>query len=160
MTAGLKTRGIFAQGLSYVACGNLKFPCAQQCSSGPQQMFAAHKGYAIGNHGKRCPEMAFFPKLILHRCLSHGDEASQGKSTDLWKLLRQGPISLIPACINEAVSGPFTASFSHPGFYCAGGESPQQPLVLTVPLQKNSPRAMGDMFVGPWSSVIPLPLIW
>ena len=111
----------FAHGLSYVACGNFKFLHAQQCSSGPQQMFAALKGYAIVNHGKRCPEMAIFPKLILHRSLSRGEEASKGKSTDLRKSLGQGPISLIAACINEVVSGP------------SASQPPSATRVFTVP---------------------------
>lgn len=57
------------------------------------------------------PQSSDFPRPILHHSLWHREEASKGKSTDLWKPRGQGPVGPIPACINEAVRG---ASVSQP----------------------------------------------
>lgn len=147
--------------MSYVACGNFKFLRAQQCSSSPYQMFAALKGYTVVNHGKHCPETAIFPKLILHCSLSRGKEASEGKSTDLRKQFGQRPVSLIPACINEVVTGP---SASQPPsatrvFTMPRGKPTRATCAYSAPPEKFAwgPR---DTFVGPWWSMILAPLIW
>lgn len=108
----------FPHGLSYAACGILKFPHAQQCSSSPQEMFV--KGQTMVNHDKH------YPRPILHHSLSRREEASKGKSTDLQKPLGQGPVILISTCINGAVVPLCHNLLQPPGFLQCLGESPQR----------------------------------